>query len=165
MKLKYKFNEELSKLTESDEQRKRRARVSRKAGVEIARNVIQFAEEMTDAGAQTDKLDHRKVEENMVSVLEDAFDQLALEGYDVAGMLDDGYVSESIASDLKRKFQGKVSGKQQIKRIALSALQHMVDGIKDMDNALDDPAEFRKYVVAQRKELVTAIKIIKAVED
>ena len=74
-------------------------------------------------------------------------------------------VDESLASDLKRKMQGKVSGKAQIKRIALSALQRMVDGIKDMDEMLDDPEEFRKYMVERRKDLVEAIKIIKAVED
>jgi len=74
-------------------------------------------------------------------------------------------LDESIASDIKRKLQGKVSGKQQIKRIALSALQRMVDGIKEMDKHLDDPKEFQKWAVEQRKDLIEAIKIIKAVED
>jgi len=74
-------------------------------------------------------------------------------------------ISETVMSDLKRKMQGKVSGKQQIKRIALSALQSMVDGIKEMDKHLDDPKEFQSFIVSQRKELIKAIKIIKAVED
>ena len=74
-------------------------------------------------------------------------------------------LTESITSDIKRKIQGKVSGKQQIKRIALSALQSMVNGIEDMNKHLDDPEQFRKYIVGQRKELIEAIKIIKAVED
>jgi len=92
MKLKYEFSKELSKLTESDDQRKRRARLSQKGAQDIARTVIQYAEEMTDAGGQNP--DRRKVEENMVHVLQDTFEQLENEGYDVNGMLDDGYVGE-----------------------------------------------------------------------
>jgi len=74
-------------------------------------------------------------------------------------------VKESIVSDLKRKMQGKVSGKAQIKRVSLSALQRMVDGIKDMDKYADSPEDFKSYVIDMRKDLIDAIKMIKAVED
>ena len=100
MKLKYEFSKELSKLTESEDQRKRRDRVARKGASEISRTVIEFAEDMTDSGAQTDKLDHRKVEENMVHVLTDTFEELEDKGYDVADMLDNSHLyNESFGSD------------------------------------------------------------------
>jgi len=92
MKLKRKFNEELSKITEAEDVRKRQQRIIAKAADRIATDIEQVAEELTDPGAQNP--DKRHVLENIHYVLEDIFDQLEVNGWDVDGMLKDDYVAD-----------------------------------------------------------------------
>lgn len=74
----------------------------------------------------------------------------------------------SMMSDLGRKMSGKVSGKEQIRRISLQTLQQLVNGISynnlhDMFGGDFDP-EVAEYLDGLRKDAVHAIEIIKGVE-
>jgi len=154
-----KMLKEMNEVTE-EYSRSKQIQLIDKIAREVASQLIASAERVS-----SDKASRDIVQTNLDELLNGVLEEIELDDWEVN--LSRDYIGESMVSDLKRKFQGKVSGKAQIKRIALSALQRMVDGIKDMDNAYDkdDSAAFRKYIVDQRKELVDAIKIIKAVED
>ncbi len=72
-------------------------------------------------------------------------------------------------SDLARKMQGKVSGKQQLRRIGRGALQRIVDGtepkmLRDI-MANNDPEAVIEYIHTLRKDAIEAIKTIDLVEE
>ncbi len=81
-------------------------------------------------------------------------------------------LDETFGSELKRKVQGKVSGKAQAKRIGLQGLKRFVDGTsqKNLEQLFGHPKEWEGEKVARwidglRKSAIEAIEIIRAVED
>lgn len=78
-------------------------------------------------------------------------------------------VNESVGSEIKRKLQGKVSGKEQIRRVALSVLQQVVDRTsrKELTKLFGEEPDINKihdWLDITRKDAIKAIKLIKAVE-
>jgi hypothetical protein len=173
MKLKRKFNDELSKLTESEDKRKHRQRIIAKGAAEISQTIEQIAEEVSDPGSQ--KPDRRHVEENIQHLLQDIFDQLEVNGWSVDSMLDSGYVSESLGSEIKRKIQGKLTGKQHAKSLGTVGMKRVVDGLseKKLTDMFGDPRNFEvtwdeevlDYLTDLRKDTLELLKAIKKIED
>lgn len=76
----------------------------------------------------------------------------------------------SIVSDIGRSMTGRVSGKQQIRRVALRALQTAADTLdpRELRRMLEetDPESVIEFLNQRvRREAIEAIKMIKAVED